>query len=74
MQLVGLSDEALLKLSKDNLYALNLEEMRAVRDHYTSMQAESARPPACPRTPRTASWKSLPRLGRSTASTRSFRP
>ena len=40
--LVGLSDEALLKLSKDNLYALNLEEMRAVRDHYTSIQADRA--------------------------------
>ena len=38
--LVGLSDEALLKLSKDNLYALNLEEMRAVRDHYTRIQAD----------------------------------
>ncbi|RSK50963.1 phosphoribosylformylglycinamidine synthase subunit PurL [Hymenobacter rigui] len=38
--LVGLSDEALLKLSKDNLYALNLEEMRAVRDHYTSIREE----------------------------------
>ncbi len=40
VQLVGLSDEALVKLSKENLYALNLEEMRAVRDHYSSMQAE----------------------------------
>ncbi|WP_246008812.1 phosphoribosylformylglycinamidine synthase subunit PurL [Hymenobacter metallilatus] len=38
--LVGLSDEELLKLSKDNLYALNLEEMRAVRDHYTSIREE----------------------------------
>ncbi|WP_240737275.1 phosphoribosylformylglycinamidine synthase subunit PurL [Hymenobacter metallicola] len=40
VRLVGLSDEELVKLSKDNLYALNLEEMRAVRDHYTSIQAE----------------------------------
>ncbi|QNH62658.1 phosphoribosylformylglycinamidine synthase subunit PurL [Hymenobacter sediminicola] len=38
--LVGLSDEELQKLSKDNLYALNLEEMRAVRDHYTSTREE----------------------------------
>lgn len=38
--LVGLSDEELQKLSKDNLYALNLEEMRAVRDHYTSIREE----------------------------------
>ncbi|SHJ66489.1 phosphoribosylformylglycinamidine synthase [Hymenobacter daecheongensis DSM 21074] len=38
VQLVGLSDEELQKLSKDNLYALNLEEMRAVRDHYTSIR------------------------------------
>ncbi|GAB3303364.1 phosphoribosylformylglycinamidine synthase subunit PurL [Hymenobacter tenuis] len=38
--LVGLSDEELVKLSKDNLYALNLEEMRAVRDHYTSIAEE----------------------------------
>ncbi|GGG27549.1 phosphoribosylformylglycinamidine synthase subunit PurL [Hymenobacter glacieicola] len=40
VRLVGLSDEELVKLSKDNLYALNLEEMRAVRDHYTSMAEE----------------------------------
>lgn len=39
VRLVGLTDEELLKLSKDNLYALNLEEMRAVRDHYVSIQA-----------------------------------
>ena len=35
--LVGLTDEELVKLSKDNLYALNLEEMRAVRDHYVAI-------------------------------------
>ncbi|SNC76077.1 phosphoribosylformylglycinamidine synthase subunit II [Hymenobacter gelipurpurascens] len=40
VRLVGLSDEELVKLSKDNLYALNLEEMRVVRDHYTSIQDE----------------------------------
>ncbi|MBC6611030.1 phosphoribosylformylglycinamidine synthase [Hymenobacter sp. BT507] len=38
--LVGLTDEELVKLSKDNLYALNLEEMRAVRDHYATIAAE----------------------------------
>ncbi|ALD22435.1 phosphoribosylformylglycinamidine synthase subunit PurL [Hymenobacter sp. DG25A] len=40
VRLLGLSDEELVKLSKDNLYALNLEEMRAVRDHYTSIAQE----------------------------------
>ncbi len=40
VRLVGLSDEELVKLSKDNLYALNLEEMRVVRDHYTGIAAE----------------------------------
>ena len=40
VRLVGLSDEELVKLSKGNLYALNLEEMRAVRDHYTSIAEE----------------------------------
>ena len=40
VRLVGLADEELQKLSKDNLYALNLEEMRAVRDHYTSIADE----------------------------------
>ncbi|RFP66345.1 phosphoribosylformylglycinamidine synthase [Hymenobacter lapidiphilus] len=38
--LTGLSDEQLVQLSKDNLYALNLEEMQTVRDHYAGMQAE----------------------------------
>lgn len=37
--LTGLSDQQLVQLSKDNLYALNLEEMRVVRDHYAGMQA-----------------------------------
>jgi phosphoribosylformylglycinamidine synthase II len=38
--LAGLSDEELVRLSKGNLYALNLAEMRAVRDHYVSIRAE----------------------------------
>ena len=35
--LEGLSDEQLVQLSKDHLYALNLAEMRAVRDHYAAL-------------------------------------
>ncbi|GAA3919000.1 phosphoribosylformylglycinamidine synthase subunit PurL [Hymenobacter algoricola] len=38
--LTSLTDEELVKLSKDNLYALNLAEMRAVRDHYAAISAE----------------------------------
>ena len=40
VRLVGLTDEELQKLSKDNLYALNLEEMRAVRNYYTRIADE----------------------------------
>ncbi|UYZ62664.1 phosphoribosylformylglycinamidine synthase subunit PurL [Hymenobacter weizhouensis] len=40
VRLVGLTDEELVQLSKDNLYALNLEEMRAVRDQYASIREE----------------------------------
>lgn len=40
VRLAGLSDTELVQLSKNNLYALNLEEMRAVRDHYASIEAE----------------------------------
>lgn len=40
--LAGLSDEQLVQLSKDNLYALNLEEMQTVRDHYAGMEAARA--------------------------------
>ena len=32
--LSGLSNEQLLQLSKDNVYALNLPEMQAIRDHF----------------------------------------
>ncbi|GAA4013318.1 phosphoribosylformylglycinamidine synthase subunit PurS [Hymenobacter fastidiosus] len=38
--LTSLTDEELIRLSRDNLYALNLEEMRAVRDHYGAISAE----------------------------------
>ncbi|AIZ62487.1 phosphoribosylformylglycinamidine synthase [Hymenobacter sp. DG25B] len=34
VRLLGLSDEELVKLSKDNLYALNLVEMQAIRDAF----------------------------------------
>jgi phosphoribosylformylglycinamidine synthase II len=43
ISLTGLSDAALLQLSKDNIYALNLEEMRAVRDHFASTHTQAAR-------------------------------
>ncbi len=36
--LTDLSDEALLALSKDNLWALNLTEMKAVQGHYTRLE------------------------------------
>ncbi|UOG74592.1 AIR synthase-related protein [Hymenobacter tibetensis] len=38
--LTNLADSELVQLSKDNLYALNLEEMRAVRDHYVAIAPE----------------------------------
>ena len=40
VRLTGLTDEELVQLSKDNLYALNLEEMQAVRDHYAGIREE----------------------------------
>ncbi|MGI4887073.1 MAG: phosphoribosylformylglycinamidine synthase subunit PurL [Janthinobacterium lividum] len=43
ISLTGLSDGALVQLSKDNIYALNLEEMRAVRDHYASAETQATR-------------------------------
>ena len=36
ISLTGLTDAALLQLSKDNIYALNLEEMLAVRDYFAA--------------------------------------
>jgi phosphoribosylformylglycinamidine synthase II len=48
--LEGLSDEALVQLSKDNLYALNLAEMQAIRAYYadpaTQLRRQSAGLPA----------------------------
>jgi len=43
VSLTGLSDEALVQLSKDNLYALNLEEMQAVRAYYASPETQQER-------------------------------
>ena len=34
INLTGLRDEQLLQLSKDNVYALNLPEMQAIRDYF----------------------------------------
>lgn len=41
--LTGLTDAALLQLSKDNIYALNLEEMRAVRDYFAAPATQAER-------------------------------
>jgi phosphoribosylformylglycinamidine synthase II len=43
VSLTGLSDAALLQLSKDNIYALNLEEMRAVRDYFAAAETQEER-------------------------------
>ena len=43
VRLEGLSDEALLKLSKDNLYALNLAEMLAIRAYYAEPATQTER-------------------------------
>ncbi|WP_324674934.1 phosphoribosylformylglycinamidine synthase subunit PurL [Hymenobacter sp. GOD-10R] len=43
VSLTGLSDEQLVQLSKDNLYALNLEEMQAVRAYYASPETQQER-------------------------------
>ena len=40
VRLEGLSDEALLRLSKDNLYALNLAEMQAIRAYYADAKIQ----------------------------------
>jgi len=37
------SDADLLQLSKDNIYALNLEEMRAVRDYFAAAKTQGER-------------------------------
>ena len=43
VSLTGLSDAALQQLSKDNIYALNLEEMRAVRDYFAAPETQAER-------------------------------
>ncbi len=43
VSLTGLSDAALQQLSKDNIYALNLEEMRAVRDYFAASETQAER-------------------------------
>ncbi|MBH8558055.1 AIR synthase-related protein [Hymenobacter negativus] len=39
----GRSDVELLQLSKENIYALNLEEMRAVRDYFAAAETQAER-------------------------------
>ncbi|WP_460609234.1 phosphoribosylformylglycinamidine synthase subunit PurL [Hymenobacter terrigena] len=39
----GRSDAELLQLSKENIYALNLEEMRAVRDYFAAAETQQER-------------------------------
>ena len=41
--LAEMSDEALMQLSKDWVLALNLEEMKAIRDYYQKPQVQAAR-------------------------------
>ena len=43
VSLTGLSDEELVQLSKAKVYALNLEEMRAIRDYYASADTQAQR-------------------------------
>ena len=43
ISLTGRSDADLLQLSKDNIYALNLEEMRAVRDYFAAVDTQAER-------------------------------
>ncbi|MFD2721355.1 AIR synthase-related protein [Hymenobacter monticola] len=43
VSLTGLSDAELVQLSKDNIYALNLEEMRAVRDYFAAVETQAER-------------------------------
>ncbi|GAA4361196.1 phosphoribosylformylglycinamidine synthase subunit PurS [Hymenobacter saemangeumensis] len=43
ISLTGLSDEELIQLSKANVYALNLEEMRAIRAYYASADTQARR-------------------------------
>ena len=41
--LTGRSDAELVQLSKENIYALNLEEMRAVRDYFAAAETQGER-------------------------------
>ncbi|GAB2963430.1 phosphoribosylformylglycinamidine synthase subunit PurS [Hymenobacter coalescens] len=43
IRLEHLTDEELVQLSKENVYALNLEEMRAIRDYYYSAETQISR-------------------------------
>ena len=43
ISLTGRSDAELLQLSKENIYALNLEEMRAVRDYFAAPATQAER-------------------------------
>jgi phosphoribosylformylglycinamidine (FGAM) synthase-like enzyme len=43
VSLTDLSDDELLQLSKANVYALNLEEMRAIRAYYASADTQAER-------------------------------
>ena len=43
VSLAGRTDAELVQLSKENIYALNLEEMRAVRDYFAATGAQAER-------------------------------
>ena len=43
ISLTGRSDAELVQLSKENIYALNLEEMRAVRDYFAATETQAER-------------------------------
>jgi phosphoribosylformylglycinamidine synthase II len=43
ISLTGRSDAELVQLSKENIYALNLEEMRAVRDYFAAAETQAER-------------------------------
>ena len=43
IKLTGRSDAQLVQLSKENIYALNLEEMRAVRDYFAAAETQAER-------------------------------
>ena len=43
ISLTGRTDAELVQLSKENIYALNLEEMQAVRDHFAAAETQAER-------------------------------